>query len=73
MVARGSRVRWRRLVVVVVVLAAAALAVRVLFDSSDELLTAADTLSSVSAGWVVVAILSEVLSYVMRGASTAVV
>lgn len=72
-VARGAQVRWRRLVVVVVGLAAAALAVRVLFDSSDELLTAADTLSSVSAGWVVVGILAEVLSYVMRGAATAVV
>ncbi len=74
MVARGARVRWwRRLVVVVVGLAAAALAARVLFDSSDELFTAADTLSSVSVGWVAVAILAEVLSYVMRGASTAVV
>jgi hypothetical protein len=72
-VALGTRVRWRRVAVVVVVLAAAALAVRVLYDSSDELLTAADTLTSVSMGWVVVAILSEVLSYAMRGAATAVV
>lgn len=71
--ALGTRVRWRRVAVVVVVLAAAALAVRVLYDSSDELLTAADTLTSVSMGWVVVAILSEVLSYAMRGAATAVV
>jgi uncharacterized membrane protein YbhN (UPF0104 family) len=60
-------------VVVVVGLAAAALAVRVLFDSSDELLTAADTVTSVSWSWVVVAVLAEVLSYVMRGAATAVV
>jgi uncharacterized protein (TIRG00374 family) len=72
-VALGTRVRWRRVAVVVVVLGAAALAVRVLYDSSDELLTAADTLTSVSMGWVVVAILSEVLSYAMRGAATAVV
>ena len=71
--ALGAWVSWRRAVVVVVGLAAAALAARVLYDSSDELLTAADTLSSVSAGWVVVAILSEVLSYVTRGAATAVV
>jgi uncharacterized protein (TIRG00374 family) len=72
-VALGTRVQWRRVAVVVVVLGAAALAVRVLYDSSDELLTAADTLTSVSMGWVVVAILSEVLSYAMRGAATAVV
>ncbi|MGH3780639.1 MAG: hypothetical protein ACRDRO_08415 [Pseudonocardiaceae bacterium] len=64
--ALGSRVRWRRVVVLVVGLAAA-LAARVLFNGSNELLTAADTLALVSAGWVVVAILSEVLSSVMRG------
>jgi uncharacterized membrane protein YbhN (UPF0104 family) len=72
-VARGAGVWWRRVAVVVIGLAAAALAVRVLYDSSDELLTAADTLTSVSVGWVVGAILAEVLSYVMRGAATAVV
>ena len=58
---------------VVVGLAAAALAGRVLFDSSDELITAADTLTSVRAGWVVVAVLVEVLSYAARGAASAVV
>lgn len=58
---------------VVVGLAAAALAGRVLFDSSDELVTAADTLTSVRAGWVVVAVLFEVLSYAARGAASAVV
>jgi uncharacterized membrane protein YbhN (UPF0104 family) len=72
-VALVGQVRWRRAIVVVVGLAAAALAVRVLFDSSDELLTAADTLTSVSVGWVVAAVLAEVLSYVVRGAATAVV
>jgi uncharacterized membrane protein YbhN (UPF0104 family) len=72
-VALGARVRWRRVVVLVVGLAAAALAARVLYDGSDELLTAADTLTSVSAGWVLVAILAEVLSYVARGAATAVI
>lgn len=71
--ALSTRVRWRRVVVVVVGLAAAGLVVRVLYDSSDELLTAADTLTSVSVGWVVVAILAEVLSYLVRGAATAVV
>jgi len=59
--------------VVVVGLAAAALAGRVLFDSSDELLTAADTLTSVRVGWVVAAVLVEVLSYAARGAASAVV
>jgi len=67
------RVGWRRVVVVALVLAVVALAARVLYDSSDELLTAADTLTSVSAGWVMVAIGSEVLSYLTRGAATAVV
>jgi putative heme transporter len=58
---------------VVVGLAATALAGRVLFDNSDELLTAADTLTSVQAGWVVVAVLVEVVSYVARGAASVVV
>ncbi len=69
----GSQVRWRRLAVVVAGLAAVALAIRVLFDSSDELFTAADTLTSVRVGWVMVAVLVEVLSYAARGAATAVV
>ncbi len=68
----GQR-RWRRAAVVIVGLAAAALAVRVLYDSSDELLTAADTLTSVQPGWVLVAVLVELLSYAARGAATAVV
>lgn len=59
--------------VVVLGLAAAGLAVRVLFDSSDELLTAADTLTSVSVGWLMLAIITEVLSYATRGAAEAVV
>ncbi|HZD13782.1 MAG TPA: lysylphosphatidylglycerol synthase transmembrane domain-containing protein [Pseudonocardiaceae bacterium] len=71
--ARGARVRWRRVAVVVVLLGAAALVVRVLDDSSDELLTAADTLTSVSVGWVFAAVFAEVLSYLVRGAATAVV
>ena len=57
----------------VVGLAASALAGWVLFDNSDELLTAADTLTSVRAGWVVVAVGVEVLSYVARGTASAVV
>ena len=72
MVSNG-RQRWRRAALVVVGLAAAALAGRVLFDSSDELLTAADTLTSVRVGWVVVAVLVEVVSYAARGAASAVV
>lgn len=58
---------------VVVGLAAAALAGRVLFDSSDELVTAADTLTSVQAGWVVLAVLLELVSYAARGVAGAVV
>jgi uncharacterized membrane protein YbhN (UPF0104 family) len=72
-VALGGQRRWRRVAVVVVGLAAAALAMRVLFDSSDELLTAADTLTSVRVGWVVVAVLLEVLSCAARGGAAAVV
>lgn len=53
--------------------AAAALAGRVLFDSSDELLTAFDTLTSVRVGWVVLAVLIEVVSYAALGAADAVV
>ncbi len=68
----GQR-RWRRAAVVIIGLAAAGLAVRVLYDSSDELLTAADTLTAVQPGWVLVAVLVEMLSYAARGASTAVV
>ncbi|MGB8963157.1 MAG: lysylphosphatidylglycerol synthase transmembrane domain-containing protein [Pseudonocardiaceae bacterium] len=64
---------WRRAAVAVVGLAAAGLAGRVLFDSSDELFTAADTLTSVRLGWVVVAVLVEVLSYVARGVASALV
>lgn len=64
---------WRRAAVVVVGLAAAGLAARVLFDSSDELLTAADTLTSVRVWWVVAAVLVEVVSYAARGAASAVV
>jgi len=72
-VARNSRRWWRRAALVVVGVAAAALAGRVLFDSSDELLTAFDTLTSVRVGWVVLAVLIEVVSYAARGAADAVV
>jgi putative heme transporter len=72
-VARNGRRWWRRAALLVLGVAAAALAGRVLFDSSDELLTAFDTLTSVRVGWVVLAILIEVVSYVARGAADAVV
>ena len=64
---------WRRAALVVLGVAAAALAGRVLFDSSDELLTAFDTLTSVQVGWVALAVLVEVVSYAARGAADAVV
>jgi putative heme transporter len=72
-VARNGRRWWRRAALVVLGVAAAALAGRVLFDSSDELLTAFDTLTSVQVGWVVLAVLVEVVSYAARGAADAVV
>jgi uncharacterized protein (TIRG00374 family) len=72
-VAPNGRQWWRRAALLVVGLAAAALAARVLFDSSDELLTAADTLTSVRVGWVVLAVLVEMVSYAARGAAAAVV
>ena len=49
----------------IVGLAAAGLAVRVLFDSSDELLTAADTLTSVRVWWVVAAVLDQQRSWLL--------
>jgi putative heme transporter len=71
--APNGQQRWRRAALVVVGLAAAALAGRVLYDSSDELFTAADTLTSVRIGWVLLAVLVEVVSYGARGAAAAVV
>lgn len=71
--AKPGRARWRRVLVVVLGLAAAGLAAVVLDNSSDELLTAADTLTGVSWGWVMVALVAEVASYAVRGAAQAVV
>jgi uncharacterized membrane protein YbhN (UPF0104 family) len=65
--------RWRRVIMLIVALAAIIFAVRVLLNGSGELLTAIDTLTSVSMEWVVVAILAEALSYIMWGAALAVV
>ena len=63
----GQR-RWLwRVVLLLVGLAAAALAARVLLDSSDELLAAADTVTSVRLGGVVIAVRVELLSYLARG------
>lgn len=61
------------MVLLLVGLAAAALAGRVLLDSSDELLAAADTVTSVRLGWVVIAVMVELLSYLARGGASAVV
>jgi hypothetical protein len=59
--------------VIVVVLGAAAIAVQVLSDNSDELLAAADTVSHPNWLWVVVAVVAEVASYLLRGAAHTVV
>jgi uncharacterized membrane protein YbhN (UPF0104 family) len=65
--------RPRRVLVVVVVLAAAALAAKVLYDSSDEMLSAADTLTHPQWSWVIVALVAEAVSYLLRGGALWVV
>ncbi|MBV9315501.1 MAG: flippase-like domain-containing protein [Pseudonocardia sp.] len=70
--ARQSR-RWVQVALPAVGLAAVGLAGIVLYDSSDELFIAADTLTKVHWAWVVVAIFAEVASYWFRGAAQAVV
>ncbi|MDP9101262.1 MAG: YbhN family protein [Actinomycetota bacterium] len=59
----------RRLLGWTVLLAATALTVRVLLNSQDELLAAADNLSSVQPGWLVLAVAFEGLAYVCYGAA----
>jgi len=54
-------------------IAAAAVAGKVLYDSSDEILTAADTLTQLRPGWVVAALAAEIASYLLRGRAQAVV
>ncbi|HTK60989.1 MAG TPA: YbhN family protein [Pseudonocardia sp.] len=54
-------------------IAAAGIAAKVLYDSSDEILTAADTLTQLRPGWVVLALVAEVVSYLLRGRAQAVV
>lgn len=63
----------RRHVLMAVAGIAAAVAVKVLYDSSDEILTAADTLTQLRPGWVVVALLAEVASYLLRGRAQSLV
>lgn len=54
-------------------IAAAGIAGKVLYDSSDEILTAADTLTQLRPGWVALALVAEVVSYLLRGRAQAVV
>lgn len=61
------------MLLVVLVLAAAALAAKVLYDSSDEMLSAADTLTHPRWSWVAVALVAEAVSYLLRGGALAVV
>lgn len=65
--------RRRHVLMGVAGVAAAAVAVKVLYDSSDEILTAADTLTQLRPGWVVLALVAEVVSYLLRGRAQAVV
>lgn len=58
---------------VIVAVAGAGLAGWVLFNNGDELLTAADTLTKVTWGWIALALVSEVVSYWSRGAAQFVV
>jgi uncharacterized membrane protein YbhN (UPF0104 family) len=68
-----DRQRRRRALLVALSLAAAALAGKVLYDSSDEVFTAADLLTHLDWGWVAVGLLAEVVSYLVRGGAQAVV
>jgi hypothetical protein len=54
-------------------LGAAAIAVAVIAANSDQLLTALDTLTSVSVGWAALALAAEAVSYLARGAAQDVV
>ncbi len=54
---------------IVAVPAGLGLAARVLYDSSDELYTAADALTSASVWWVLAAVLAEALCYLSRGSA----
>lgn len=60
----SSSARWRvrRWLLLLAVLVIGALAVRVLANSSGELLSAADDLTRVSPGWLAAAAAAEVLS-----------
>jgi uncharacterized protein (TIRG00374 family) len=53
----------RRLLVAVVLIASTLVAVRVLIDSRDELIAAADDLTRVRPGWLLAAVVAEVASY----------
>lgn len=68
-----GRPRWRRYVLVALGLAAAAVAANVLYDSSDEVLAAADTLTRPHWGWVAAALVAELASYLFRAAAHMVV
>lgn len=69
----GRRRHVRRLLLIVVGLGAAVLAGRVLYDNSDEVLAAADTLTHPRWAWVIVALVAEAASYLLRGAAHVVV
>ncbi|MDT7591168.1 MAG: putative heme transporter [Pseudonocardiales bacterium] len=65
--------RRRRWLLVALALAAAALAGEVLYNSSDEVLAAADTLTHLQWWWVAVALVAEAISYLLRGGAQYVV
>jgi len=61
------------LALIALLVAAVAIAAKVLYDSSDEVLAAVDTLTQLSWGWVAVAMAAEVVSYLVRGGAHAIV
>jgi uncharacterized protein (TIRG00374 family) len=62
------RARWRRLVKPAFFVLASAITVWVLINNGDELLAALDNISHVSPGWLALALIAEVASYVAYAA-----
>jgi len=65
----SARRRLRRWLLLLAVLVIGVLAVRVLANSSGELLSAADNVTRLSPGWLAAAAAAEVLSYAALGAA----
>ena len=64
----ARRARWRRLIKPAFFVLASAITVWVLLNNGDELLTALDSISHVRPGWLALAVVAEVASYVAYAA-----